>query len=312
MSEHDCVIIPNFGAFIADYSPAVVMDDKSTIPGKDILFNRQLTRNDGLLINALIEEQDLEYAAAKLAIEGYVVDVKKQLSSGKKIDFEGIGQLSLDEAGFVLFLANESNTCLLDSYGLQPITLEKIAKDEAPIVSPVRATVPNRTRRIVLRATSVAAVLALILIFSKPLTDQPIADYASLGFDSSTPAVVMNSTPVSTLKDVPHVLASEPLPIEEAVASVSPDSQTSESQLKLKKYHIIIASFPTQALAQKYVVTFMKKYDFDTVETVAGGGRYRISVAHFDQRNEAVAFVKSLRILNPKFNDSWVLPQTFN
>ncbi len=128
LSAHDCVIIPNFGAFIADYCPAVVSDEQSTIPGKDILFNRNLTRNDGLLINALIEEQDLDYTQAKQAIEQYVADINSALAEGEKITFGGIGELSLDESGFVQFIADESNSCLLDSYGLQIVTLEKIEK----------------------------------------------------------------------------------------------------------------------------------------------------------------------------------------
>lgn len=320
LSAHDCVIVPDFGAFIADYSPAVVSDEKSTIPSKDILFNRNLTRNDGLLINALIEEEGLEYTKAKEEIARYVSEINALLAKGEKVAYDGIGTLSLDEAGFVQFVSDDSNTCLLDAYGLQSVTLEKIDHQDAPAVTLPEESSNMSSRRVILRVASVAAVVALILIFSIPLSDQPISDYAALGFDSSTPDIVTNSTPVSKLKDGKSAYTNgttSALPIEnEEVASLPLSRKTPEEKeqvvLPQKTYHIIIASLATETMADNYVETFQRKYDFDSVEKLSGGGRYRISVAHFDQQNEAVAFVKSLRLLNPKFGDAWVLPLTSN
>jgi len=320
LSTHDCVIIPNFGAFIADYSPAIVSDEESTIPGKDILFNRQLTRNDGLLINALIEERGLEYSQAKEEIERYVATINKTLKDGEEITIDGIGKLALDEAGFVQFVADDSNTCLLDSYGLQAVTLEKINKEEVP---PTQAQVEVKSRkstRIVMRVASVAAVLALVLIFSLPLTDKPQGDYASLGLDSSTPAVVTNSTPVSKLKQgsSPDSIHKVIKPVAEAPTTQEAEPLTTETEAQdkiltaEKAYHIIIASLPNEQTATQYVQVFKNKYDFDAVEMISGSGRYRISVAHFDEKDEALAFVKSIRVLNPKFADAWVLPQSLN
>lgn len=317
LSAHDCVIVPNFGAFIADYSPAVIRDDKSTIPSKDILFNRKLTRNDGLLISALIEEEGIEYAQAKQEIARYVAKTKTLLDNGETVVYEGIGTLSLDEAGFIQFVGNEENTCLLDSYGLQAITLEKINKEDATVIKDAHANSNRKTQRIVMRVASVAAVIALILIFSTPLTDEPASDYAALGFDSSTPDVLTNSTPVSALKDgkktyIAENTTSSIAEHKDSSSLASEDNKEQKSSEAQKAYHIIIASLATETMANDYVKTFQRKYDFDSVEMLSGSGRYRISVAHFDQPNEAVAFVKSLRLLNPKFSDAWVLPQSSN
>lgn len=322
LSTHDCVIIPNFGAFIADYSPAVVTDEKSTIPGKDILFNRNLTRNDGLLINALLEEDDLDYPQAKQEVERYVIAINAALAKGEKINLEGVGELMLDEAGFIQFIADESNSCLLDSYGLEPITLEKIKSQEMPPVEKAQRKTLNRSTRIVMRVASVAAVVALLLIFAIPLSDEPIGDYASLGFDSSTPIVVTNSTPATELKEgsttaVPNTTKT-PLPQANVEVTPSPlsrkatDVKSKDVITPQKTYHIIIASLANEQSAKQYVQTFKTKHDFDALEMMSGDGRYRISVAHFDQKQEALAFVKSLRLLNPTFDDAWVLPQTLN
>lgn len=318
LSAHDCVIIPNFGAFIADYKPAVVSDEQSTIPKKDILFNRNLTRNDGLLINALIEERGLSYPEAKQEIERYVAYVNVTLAKGEKINFAGIGKLTLDEAGFIQFVADEHNSCLLDAYGLQPIHLNKINQQEAPLIAVDEEVKVHRSTRIVLRVASVAAVVVLLLLFTTPLTDRHVSgDYASLGFDNSTPEVVTNSAPVTELKATSKPVSTDEVKAAKTLSSssiiVEPAFENLPSPVVLQKtYHIIIASLATEEIAKEYVTTFKLKYDFDSVEMLSSIGRHRISVAHFNQQKEAVAFVKSLRLLNPKFGDAWVLPQTLN
>ena len=49
--ENDCVIIPDFGGFIAHYSPAKIDSDTGQFlpPCRTIGFNAQLILNDGLL-----------------------------------------------------------------------------------------------------------------------------------------------------------------------------------------------------------------------------------------------------------------------
>ena len=51
--RYECVIIPGFGAFLANYTSATIDADSSTFypPGKTISFNIQLQTNDGLLAN---------------------------------------------------------------------------------------------------------------------------------------------------------------------------------------------------------------------------------------------------------------------
>ena len=48
---HDCVIVPGFGGFIGNYTPASIDKSSGTFypPVKQISFNRNLNHNDGLL-----------------------------------------------------------------------------------------------------------------------------------------------------------------------------------------------------------------------------------------------------------------------
>ena len=51
--QFDCVIIPDFGGFVANYAGAKIQPIQNTFtpPSKQISFNRNLTSNDGLLAN---------------------------------------------------------------------------------------------------------------------------------------------------------------------------------------------------------------------------------------------------------------------
>jgi len=61
---NDCVIIPQFGGFVANYKPATIENNKFFPPTKEVAFNNKLTSNDGLLINYISEIEDTDYFSA--------------------------------------------------------------------------------------------------------------------------------------------------------------------------------------------------------------------------------------------------------
>ena len=73
---HDCVIFPNLGGFVAQYSPANLDEKKSVLspPHKQILFNKNLVNNDGLLANAFAQKNNISY-------EDICILVRKQSES---------------------------------------------------------------------------------------------------------------------------------------------------------------------------------------------------------------------------------------
>jgi hypothetical protein len=63
---NDCVIVPDFGGFMAHHIPARYdADDLSFLPPLRTLgFNPQLRMNDSLLVQSYVEASDLSYAEA--------------------------------------------------------------------------------------------------------------------------------------------------------------------------------------------------------------------------------------------------------
>ena len=81
---HDCVIVPGFGGFVANYCDAVHDESTHTFspPSKKILFNSSLSHNDGLLINHIAEQLNVSYSEAEQMVRQSVDDAWIELEKG--------------------------------------------------------------------------------------------------------------------------------------------------------------------------------------------------------------------------------------
>ena len=82
--RYECVIIPGFGAFLANYTSASIEADSSTFypPGKTISFNRQLQTNDGVLANYVASVEGTSYELALQKIRNFTGTLSLKLSKG--------------------------------------------------------------------------------------------------------------------------------------------------------------------------------------------------------------------------------------
>jgi nucleoid DNA-binding protein len=119
---HDCVIVPGFGGFIGNYTPARIDKGTGTFypPVKQISFNRNLNNNDGLLLGSISATAEINYGDARSIVEDFVAEVRKKLEKGEKVKFEHIGSFVNNHEGNVQFEPDRSANYHLDSYGLEP------------------------------------------------------------------------------------------------------------------------------------------------------------------------------------------------
>ncbi len=131
LKHHNCVIVPEFGGFIANYESAWINRQRALIfpPYKQILFNGNLTQNDGLLANELVLKTAVSYADALAKISVQVKDWRKQLEEGRRIELEEIGFLFLQN-NQVVFEQNREVNLLLQAYGLKQVSFVDFAIKE--------------------------------------------------------------------------------------------------------------------------------------------------------------------------------------
>ena len=134
LQSHDCVIVPNFGALVARNISAKISSDGSKIfpPNKELSFNKNLVKNDGLLINAISSNENISYEGAEQKITNWVRRTNKKLEKQRYIEIKNIGSISLENTKYV-FVPNHNSIFLKSSYGFNSIDSSQITRRQKSI-----------------------------------------------------------------------------------------------------------------------------------------------------------------------------------
>ena len=129
LQEHDCVIVPNFGAFVARNISAKISRDGSKIypPNKEITFNKSLIKSDGLLINRISSDENISYEMANDKLSNWVIKSHKKISKQGYIEIKNIGSISLENEKYI-FNPSQNSIFLKSSYGLNSIDSNEIKR----------------------------------------------------------------------------------------------------------------------------------------------------------------------------------------
>jgi nucleoid DNA-binding protein len=315
---HDCVVVPGFGGFIGNYTPARI--DKSTgtfyPPVKQISFNRNLNHNDGLLVGRISLSAKINYGDARHLVEEFVAEIRRKLEKGEKIVFDNIGSFINNQEGNIQFEPDKNINYHLDSYGLEPFQcLPLEGYDLRKRISrhidrdPVKQAA---VRKILWRAAAVVPLLALIVAVSlktqlftgkvetsnmnplvtaefennKKAVDEGAAIDLSSAIKEETPAVVNPETVV------PETAASEKTVAE----TVLPPAKEENS------YFVITGSFKSKENADSQV-NMLKEEGFTPEVVTTGNGFYRVCAIACNDMKTAVSKKDSII---KKFPGTWV------
>jgi cell division septation protein DedD len=138
--RYECIIIPEFGAFLTQRYSAEIDEGKGVFlpPRKVISFNEQLKQNDGLLANHIVAVDHTSYEVAVEKIASYVTTVKSKLVEGETVLFLKLGYFSLCNEGKLQFSPLMDTNYLMSSFGLQPTyktpVLREVYKKEVEVL----------------------------------------------------------------------------------------------------------------------------------------------------------------------------------
>lgn len=169
--RYDCVIIPDFGAFLTQAVSAKVDTSNNTFypPKKALSFNEQIKNNDGLLAKYIADVEKTPYEVAVKKIEKKTRSLKSYLAQGETLSFKNIGDITLSNEGNITFEPSYHLNYLTDAFGLtqfvspsitREVYKEQVEKLEKSI--PLTVTPEKRKSRNYLKYAAVA-VLALSL-----------------------------------------------------------------------------------------------------------------------------------------------------
>lgn len=128
--RNNCVIIPEFGAFISSQLSSQLIDNQSfTPPRKQISFNSKIVNNDGLLINYVAQTKEISYNEAKDLVKEVVENWQDKLNLIKKLYLKNIGNFSVSESGILLFSEDNHFNYLTSSFGLSNFVSPSIERE---------------------------------------------------------------------------------------------------------------------------------------------------------------------------------------
>ncbi|AMJ65607.1 SPOR domain-containing protein [Hymenobacter sp. PAMC 26628] len=171
LRDHDCVIIPDFGGLVADAVPARVQANRHAVspPARLVAFNQALTRNDGLLVDALAQHLGVPAAQAREALRTAVAGLQHDLDATSRTELPGIGVFRRAAGRGLSFEYTGTDTLLPAAYGLpelaaRPVRAAARTGARAPQALPAPRLHPARpTRRRVFSYAAIGLVAGLLV-----------------------------------------------------------------------------------------------------------------------------------------------------
>lgn len=280
---NDCVIIPGFGGFVANYKSAAIHQAQFTPPSKAISFNSKLKFNDGLFINHIIEKEGDNYLTVSKKVDLLVQELNYRLTDGERIGIDGVGELYYDENERLVFNPGLQENLNLDAYGLKSFTYETLyAKHLVPQRisqenrDAVQVFFQKRTLKKVLVAIPVVVALALF----------PIKNNKENLQKSDLSSITEMMTTHETVKKI--------LPIARPVEVV----QETSAEVKEDHYFIIGGSFRNENNAEKFVKQKSAEgYEARNIGFIKG--LHYIALDSFETFSEAKSAQQKIRSESP-------------
>jgi len=292
--RYECVLVPEFGAFLTQKHNAVI-DIATNVflpPRKVISFNEQLKQNDGLLANHIVGTDKCSYTEAVEKITDYVTAIKGKLVAGETVLFDKIGHFSLSTEGKLQFSPLEEVNYLTTAFGLQPTyktpALREVYKEEVAILeekSPI-AFIPETRVKAKRSYLKYAAVAVVALVLSGVLGNQVYTDQMEK----------VDEYNVSTYNEASRVYVQEASIFDMSSISVPEITfNVAVEKEQLGSYHIIAGAFRFEENADKKIEQ-LKEAGFSARKIGQNKyGLHQVVYASIVDKTEALTTLKSIK-----------------
>lgn len=315
---HDCVIVPGFGAFIGNYSPARIDHNEGLFypPVKKVTFNRHLTTNDGLLIGHISSREGIGYGEARDIAASFAEELRTHIGRGEKVTIDRIGTFYNNREGLLIFEPDAESNYLLSSFGLKsyhraPVKDFDLRRrvlehhDKAPVKS-------SSMRRMLTRAAVIIPLLVAMALIPyrtelfkgrvEETTMNPLA-IAELEYNRSqilnVAPVISDSTPA---KEEPGAEKSSVIVSEETQVSTPVKEYAIPVEEAESKYMVVTGSFKAEVNALTMIRNLQTR-GFSPVVAAGPDGFFRVSAGTFGTSEEAN---KALKDLKGSYPGAWV------
>lgn len=309
--SNDCVIIPDFGGFVAHHACAVYDEQEQIFlpPYRTLGFNPLLTMNDSLLVQQYVQTEDVSYPEALKMIEDEVERIRLSLETIGQYHFEGIGNFTLNEEGKREFTPTASGIVSPKYFGMSFVEINDRKSKEDTVVDETHNDVEVNAETITIRKSTLqllaAACVALVLFFTLPSDLGPLSSQtrqANLDSGKWLLKLIPTTEVQNPMAEVKKSLAQQESPvadIQPETTSVEPATPNAQSYFTL-----VLASQVSKKNAADFIDQLQKK-GFPQASILEGKFR-RVVYGVFSTQAEAYNKLQQLRS-DSHFNEAWVL-----
>lgn len=298
--QYNCVIIPDFGGFVAKQKSASFHPITYSFqpPQKEVGFNSDLAHNDGLLANELCKSLQISYQKACELIANEVAEYRKQLDQNQFIEFAHIGKLKQTHQ-ILEFFPDEHQNFDLSTFGLPKVKANYILRNQE--TNTTKPVYKNQWKSYAAAIAFAIVVGASGFVANNQLVQPQLSSFLPM---LNTTQKVQNhiSQPVAPVIDINQI---EEATKENTVATPQSDIQPTisynstpqeskdqpnveELDLSIKKYQIIGGSFKVYSKAMEHQAKLKREGFSRSVIIGKVGNFYMVALDTFHDLDAAL------------------------
>lgn len=299
--RYNCVVMPDFGAFLTQIKSAVINESTNTIypPTKIVSFNEQLSSNDGLLVSFMSHAEGVSYDDMLESVKVVSKKWRQDLKNGQRLALPDIGDFWLNKAGKIQFEPSNKTNYLTASFGLSsyvstPITREVLKEEVVALEEkiPFIITLEERKRQSVRPYLKYAAVVLLAIATG-------LTSFRFFEENINNDHVVQQQAQEQVSRNIQEATFFDTAPMELPILSLP------VTKKNVGVHHIVAGAFRIRANADKKVGQLRRKgYE----ATYLGPNKFGLHMVAYGSYTDVDTALDSLRSIKRNISrDAWLL-----
>ena len=286
LHSNDCVIVPNFGAFVLKSKSAYIKKNEFFPPTKYVSFNAMLKDNDGLLAKHISGEKNISYKKSLKLISQEIISFKENLSKDLIIDTESLGIFELKEKETLVFNPDFSINFDNKVFGLKSFVRE-------PLLSKISEESKKNNQfssNVLLKYAAIAIAIFGFSYFGYFNYNDYLNNEKLKNIAIAQEKILENvQSATFNLGELPPININVTAPI------VKDNSVY---------YSVIAGAFRSKGNAEKHLNTLIGKGYEASYTSINPKGLYRVAYARLKTRKEAAELISKIKTSGA---DAWLL-----
>ena len=286
LHSNECVIVPNFGAFVLKAKSAYIQKNEFFPPSKYVSFNAMLKDNDGLLAKHISVERKISYKKSLKLISEEVIYFKKSLSKDLIIDTKSLGIFELKEKETLVFNPDFSINFDNKVFGLKSFVRE-------PMLSKISEE-SKKNNQVSSNVLLKYAAIAISVIGFSYFGYFNYNDY--LNNEKLKNIAIAQEKIIENVQSATFNLGELPPININVTAPIVKDNSV--------YYSVIAGAFRSKGNAEKHLNTLIEKGYQASYTSINPKGLFRVAYARLKTRKEAAELISKIKTSGA---DAWLL-----